>query len=140
MRTAVLALVALAVVSCSSVMPVRVDAGDVCYRCRRAIVESRLAGEVIAGTFVEKFRAPGCMAKYLKAHPEEQTAAVFVTDYTTGKMIPPRDAVFLPVVLDRNTGERDYRAYKTRAAADAASLETHTTPVAWHEVLEAAQP
>src|SRR4051812_31210211 len=88
--------VTLLLASCSSVAPVKVTAGDQCYRCRRIISDERVAGELIVGNFVSKFRAPGCMAKYLVDHPTER-GATFVTDYTTGKMIAPDTAFFVPL-------------------------------------------
>src|SRR5689334_21067722 len=104
------AFLAAAMTSCSAMAPVKVNAGDQCFRCRRSIIDERLAAETIdANGFVSKFRAPGCMAKYLVAHPNE-TGIVFVTDYVTGRMISPDAAFFVPVLLDRNTGEREYRA------------------------------
>ena len=64
----VLGLATLVVASCTTVAPVRVSAGEQCFRCRRTIVDARLAGETIDSSgFVSKFRAPGCMATYLVA-------------------------------------------------------------------------
>lgn len=66
MRTVDAMLVTLAtltVSACSSIARVRVNAGDQCFRCRRAILETRRAAEVIdRNGFVAKFRAPLCMA------------------------------------------------------------------------------
>ena len=133
------AIVAVALTSCSSVAPVKVSAGDQCFRCRRSIMDERLAGETIdANGFVSKFRAPGCMAKYFAAHPNE-TGTAFVTDYATGKMISPDTALFVPVVLDRNTGEREYRAYRLRPDANVAAGELGAAPVDWKTVLEKAR-
>jgi len=133
------AIVAVALTSCSSVAPVKVSAGDQCFRCRRSIMDERLAGETIdANGFVSKFRAPGCMAKYLAAHPSE-TGTVFVTDYATGKMMNPDAALFVPVVVDRNTGEHEYRAYRLRPDANVAAGELGAAPVDWKTVLEKAR-
>jgi len=137
-RTVVLGLAPLVLLSCSSIAPVRITGGDQCFRCRRPIVDTAMAAEQIQGGFVSKYRAPGCMAKYLVAHPDEG-GTLFVTDYATGKMIPPAEAVFVPLLLDRNTGETDYRAYKTGADASAAALELSTTPVDWQTVLDRAR-
>ena len=135
--TAFVAIVTLGVVSCSSIAPVKVIAGDQCFQCRRNIADVRLAGEIVGSSgLVSKFRAPGCMAKYLAAHPCED-GAVYVTDYTSGTMMSPKAALFVRVVLNRDTGERDYRAYRGQAEADAAALETHTVPFLWDAVLAA---
>jgi hypothetical protein len=133
------AVMAVALSSCSSITPVKVSAGDQCFRCRRAIMDERLAGETIdANRFVSKFRAPGCLAKYLAGHPNE-TGTVFVTDYATGKMISPDTALFVPIVLDRNTGEREYRAYRLRPDANVAAGGLGSVPIDWKTVLDKAR-
>ncbi len=129
---------ATAVASCSSIAPVRISAGDQCVRCRRYIQDTRLAGEMVyPGGLVEKFRAPGCMAKYLAAYPAP-TADVYVTDFTSRKLVAASRAVYVPVLLDRNTGETDYRAYTVRADADAAARELDSQVVDWTTVLDRA--
>lgn len=137
-RTLVLAMVPLVLLSCSSIAPVRINAGDQCFRCKRIISNTAMAAEQIQGGLVSKYRAPGCMAKYLVAHPDEG-GTLFVTDYTTGNMIPPAEAIFVPVVVDRNTGESDYQAYKSSADASAAAKELATMPVDWQTVLDRAR-
>jgi hypothetical protein len=124
-------------IACSAVVPAKINVGDQCFRCARNINETRLAGEQISG-FVEKFRAPGCMAKYLVKNPDDR-GTVFVTDYTTGKMVSPTGAFFVPVVLDEKTGESDYRAYSSKDAAAAAAAEARTHIVDWNTVLDRAR-
>jgi hypothetical protein len=125
--------------SCSSVAPLKVAVGDQCYRCRRSILNERVATETIdSNRFVSKFRGPGCMAKYLVAHPE-QRPTIFVTDYSTGKMMAPDQAFYVPELVDRNTGEVEYRAYRLQTAAVAFASETRALPIAWNEVLERAR-
>jgi hypothetical protein len=136
-RIVVLGLAPLVLLSCTSVGPAKINLGDQCFRCGRTINDSRLAGEQIAA-FVEKFRAPGCMAKYVVKNPGD-TGPIFVTDYTTGKMVKPSEAFFVPTVLDRNTGERDYRAYASKADADAAAAEARSETVDWKTVLDRAR-
>jgi hypothetical protein len=130
--------VTLLLASCSSVAPVKVTAGDQCYRCRRIINDERVAGEMIVGSFVSKFRAPGCMAKYLVDHPTER-GTTFVTDYTTGKMIAPERAYFVPLIVNEVTGERDYRAFSDKQVADVTARDLKTTTVNWTSVLERAR-
>jgi hypothetical protein len=126
---------ALIMLSCTTVSPVAVHAGDQCFRCRRPIVETAMAAELLDGNrMATKFRAPGCMAKYLAAHPDE-TGATVVTDYATGKWIPADRALFVPILLNRNTGESDYRAFLNPADADAAAAELHAVPVNWNGVI-----
>jgi hypothetical protein len=128
----------LLALSCTSVSPVAINAGDQCFRCRRAIVERAMAAELMDGNrMATKFRAPGCMAKYLADHPNE-TGTLFVTDYATGKWIRPQRAQFVPVLLNRDTGESDYRAFYNKTDADAAASELHSRPVDWQTVMERA--
>jgi len=125
--------------ACSSVAPVKVAAGDQCFRCRRYISNERTATETIdSNRFVSKFRGPGCMAKYLVAHPD-QRPIVFVTDYTTGRMMAPERAVYVQELVDRKTGETEYRAYRHQADADAFAAEALATPITWDAVLDLAR-
>jgi hypothetical protein len=130
---------ALLGLSCSSIRPVAINPGDQCFRCRRPIVETAMATELLDGNrMATKFRAPGCMAKYLAAHPEEN-GTVLVTDYPTGKWIRPEHAMFVPVVMNRDTGESDYRAFFNKSDADAAAAALHSVPVDWTAVKEKAR-
>lgn len=142
MRTRIgLALTAAALLaaSCSSIKPVQVSAGDTCYRCRRVILETRLAGEMVdPNGLAYKFRAPGCMAKYLAQHPGE-TGTVFVTDFTTGHMIDPARATFVPFIIEENSMERDYRAYLKKEDANAFANQVKAVAVDWATVLEKAK-
>jgi hypothetical protein len=57
---------------CSSVQPLKIAAGDRCFRCGRTIEDVRLAGEVIDKRgHALKFRTAGCMAKYLAGQPAD---------------------------------------------------------------------
>jgi hypothetical protein len=130
-----LGLATLAMLSCSSIAPVKIAAGDQCFRCRRYINDEKVATETIdTNHFVSKFRGPGCMAKYLASHPDEKST-IFVTDYATGRMIAPEAAFFVAQVVDRQTQETDYRAYRDRSAADAFAAETHAQAITWDAVL-----
>lgn len=127
---------ALLTLSCGSVSPVAVHSGDQCFRCRRPITERATAAELMDGNrFASKFRAPGCMARYLADHPGE-TGTTFVTDYATGKWVRPDRALFVPVVVNRNTGESDYHAFLDKGDADRAAAESHTVPIDWKTVME----
>jgi hypothetical protein len=129
---------ALLTLSCSSVRPMAIHDGDQCFRCRRPIVEKAMAAELMDGNLGSKFRAPGCMAKYLVDHPGE-TGTTFVTDYATGKWVRPERALFVPILLNRNTGESDYDAFLSKTDADAAAAVSHTVPIDWATVLEKAR-
>ena len=141
MRTTCLALLSVGVLSCSSVAPIKVATGEQCFRCRRPIIDTRFATETIEGDrtrIVSKFRGPGCMAKYLAAHPTEE-AVIFVTDYASGRMIAPAEAFYVIETVDRNTRETEYRAYGREADAKAAATQLNTTLVSWNSVLERAR-
>jgi hypothetical protein len=109
--------------ACASVQPVVVQAGDTCLGCRRAIGDVRIAAEMIDGLRAPfPFRTPACMARYVKGHPDHTVTALFVTDRTSGKMLPARDAWFVPTVIPvpgRKFGENDYAAFRSKADADA---------------------
>ena len=137
-RVLLLGLVPLVALSCGSVAPVKVTAGDQCFRCRRTIVDTRVAGEMIDAGWVTKYRGPGCLAKYLVAHSDE-TGTIFVTDFATGRMVSPTKAMYVPVVLDPRTGESDYRAYGLKTDAEAAAHETNTAAVDWNTILDKAR-
>lgn len=138
-RRSLLLMLAIGAASCSSVAPVKITAGDQCVRCRRIIQDPRFGGELVyKGGLVDKFKAPGCMAKYLTTYPAT-TASIFVTDFSSGKFVNASEAVYVPVLVDRNTGEADYRAYKVKAEADNAARELQTTPVDWNTVLQRAR-
>jgi hypothetical protein len=129
------AFATVATMACSSVAPMKIAAGDQCFRCRRYISETRVATEAIdANQFVSKFRGPGCMAKYLVNHPDEKST-LYVTDFSTGKMMTPNAGFYVREVVDRNTNETDYRAYRVKAEADAYAAQVDTTPIGWDAVL-----
>lgn len=130
------AAISMLAISCSSISPVKIAEGDQCFRCRRAITDTRLAAETLGRSgLVSKFKGPGCMATYLATHPIGDDA-VFVTDYATGKMISPDRARFVQLTVNPNTGERDFRAYLDSREADAAAMELHSTATNWNGVLE----
>jgi len=138
-RTICLALSSAIVLSCAPA-PVKLTGSDYCYRCRRYISNTRVAAETISGKprFVAKFRGPGCMAKYLVDHPDEQTT-VYVTDYASARMIPPAGAFYVAEIVDQNTRESDYRAYASEDDARTAAAELNTTTVSWEKVLDEAR-
>ncbi len=88
MRTAVplvVGLVLLASLSCSSVAPVAIRAGDICESCRRTIDNVKIAAEIVppAGRLPLKFRTVSCMARYVHEHGNSD-GELFVTDYENG--------------------------------------------------------
>jgi copper chaperone NosL len=127
-----LVMAGLLLVACG-VEPVRMMPGDICTRCRKTISDTRIAAELIdqAGR-AYKFHSTGCMAKYLKAHPEEQSGTLFATDYGTGRLVTVKSVKFVATPIDRDV---DYEAYYTDAGANDAASRGKTTPVEWQKVL-----
>ncbi len=124
---------ALAAASCT-VAPVKITEGEQCFRSRRTIVDARMAGEIVQGSLPMKFRTSGCMAKYLVDHPDE-AGTIFVTDYATGKLVSPDKALFVSVIVEPRTNERDYRAYSSLADAESAAVAAESTAIGWRQVL-----
>jgi hypothetical protein len=124
--------------ACASIQPAAVTAGDICLRCGRPVSDARLAGEIIDAMRAPfPFRTAGCMAKYIKAHPDKALTAIFVTDQRTGRMLPASDAWFVPTTVatpDGKRSEKDYLAF--RARSDAAALQTPNAPLKrWAQVV-----
>jgi len=128
----------LAALSCTSVSPVKVTAGDQCFRCRRTINDPKVAAEIVDGGLTTKYRGPGCLAKYLTGHTDE-TGTILVTDFSTGRMFPAAGGLYVPVIVDPNTGEKDYRAFKNAADAATAASALNVAPVSWSAVLHQTQ-
>lgn len=126
------------VAACSSLAPLPIRTGDVCFRCVRVITDERLGGELISPNgLMSKFRTSGCMAKYL-ARNADDSARLYFVDYDTGKFITAKTAVFVPFI-NRDTGERDYHVYAKGPVAEAAAREGSVRPVEWAQVLELAR-
>ena len=54
-------------------------------------------------------------------------------------MGPPESALFIPIVVNRDTGERDYAAYGYGADGECAALAANTVPRTWAAVRAAAE-
>ena len=136
MKKALWVAALVAVGACSSLKPLPIRAGDSCFRCRRTIEDVKRAAEMIdSSRMALPFRSAGCVAKYLIDHPEETPRAVFVTDYATGKLVSAQSALFVPVMLDDKTGERDYLAFASQQDATAFAHRHDTITVNWRGVM-----
>ena len=140
MRTVVPVVVGsflLAIVSCSSVTPVPIRAGDICEGCRRPIQNVKIAAEVVppAGRLALKFRTVSCMARYLHGHGSTE-GTVFVTDYQNGRFIQARSAIFVKSEIDENTRELDYYAFSDVSSAVAFGRKTGGTSIDWPGVVK----
>jgi NosL protein len=133
--SSVVGAVLLGGMACTTVRPIPIAAGDVCSRCRRPIVETSLAGEVItANLYASKYRTPACMAQYLIEHPQEAVEAVYVTDYTTGRLFDAENAHFVKTEVDPFTHETDFAAFMSSSEAIAFGAPTGFRPVDWNGV------
>jgi hypothetical protein len=145
MRTLYAVLVVAVVAGCASISPVVVQTGDSCYRCHRAIGETKLAAEIVdqSGTVMTSypFRTSGCLAKYLKEHPPSNASTIFVTDYTTGRMFAAESGWFAPMTrmsADGKKVEKDYAVFRSESEAKAFASEG--APRRWAQVLADAVP
>jgi hypothetical protein len=138
MRTtaAITLALGLLLTSCSSVRPVAIHAGELCYSCGRPITNIQLAAEAVsaAGQFM-KFRTVGCMAKYLTQHPDPMQG-VFVTDYQTGRMVRAQTATFVRADIDDVTHERDYYAFIDVRSAVEFGQAHETSPIDWLAIMQ----
>jgi copper chaperone NosL len=132
MKAAPLLAVALLVSACASVSPIPIRAGDVCFHCRRTIVDPSLAAEVISDQgHAFKFSSVTCLTEYLREHPEEGVRATFVTDHARGRLFAAGDAYYVRFVSDPTIGQVDFAAYRDKAAASAFAAKNKTTPIDW---------
>lgn len=125
---------------CTSVQPLKIEAGERCFRCGRTIEDTRLAGEIIDERgHALKFRTAGCMAKYLAADPDHDWRGIWVTDYGTGKFVKASNATFARITVNRNTNERDYAAFASADGAAAKAQEENSATTDWNAIVQAAQ-
>ena len=137
MRRLLLGAAFVSIWACTSVAPVKVQSGEVCYRCRRVIQDTKLAAETLDGKLVWKFRSVACVSRYLADHPQDKSQ-VFVTDYTTGNLVSPERALFV-ATFNRDNGEKDFIAFTDRAAANAEAYSRSVKPVDWQAVMSQAR-
>jgi catabolite regulation protein CreA len=140
MKVRVIVLTLLLAAGCSSAGPLPIQVGDLCFNCRRPIMDVHMAGEIITqNNQALKFKSAACMAKYIKAN-EDLVKVVYVTDYTTGRMIKAASATFVPfVTVERYVKTTDYAAYYAREGASAFAAERNSTLMTWKDVLARAE-
>jgi hypothetical protein len=121
--------------SCTSVTPVPIRAGDVCESCRRQILNVKIAAEIVPppGRLAMKFRTVSCMARYYREHAGENGAA-YVTDFDNGRLIQARTAVFVRSEIDENTKELDYYAFGDVKSAAAFSKKAGGGAADWPSI------
>ncbi len=138
MRTAVPLVVGfflLGLVGCSSVSSVPIRAGDICENCRRPIQNVKVAAELVPpGGLALKFRTVSCLAKYLN-HRQDAAGGIFVTDFSTGRLIGPQSAIFVKSEINENTKELDYYAFGSVSSALAFEKEHGGSATDWPSIV-----
>lgn len=130
----------LLVGACASTSPVPIRAGDVCFHCRRAIVDTRMAAEAISqAQRAYKFSSVACLKEYLKEHPNEEFRAIFATDYARDKFVEVDKARFVKITIDERTKAVDYVAFRFQEAATAFADQKQAPIIGWQEVLADAE-
>ena len=137
---AMLLMAGLVMVACSGMQPVQVATGDRCFRCRKIIAEPRVAAEIVDKSGqAYKFRTVGCMAKFIKANPNQQFDNIFATDFASGRLVKVSAVQFVPTMIGEGPERAlDYVAYFAQQGAIEAAQREKTTPVSWDGVLSAA--
>lgn len=135
MKAAPLLTAALLMVACASVSPIPIRSGDVCFHCRRTIVDTSMAAEVISEQgHAFKFSSVVCLTDYLREHPDETVRAMFVTDHGRGRLMSPANAYYVRFVPEPMIGEVDFAAFRDKDDAAAFAAKHKTTPVDWAAV------
>jgi hypothetical protein len=111
---------------CAPPRAVNVVAGEACERCRRPILNERLAAEHVgANGFALKFRTIHCMSTWLAKHPMASEDFLYVANFARDGWIRADRASFVRVIVNPNTMERDFIAFADSAlAAEAARTNT----------------
>jgi copper chaperone NosL len=141
MKRAAIALAALLAAGCSSLPPTPIYANDVCFRCSRAIGDTKLAGEIIdTGGRAFKFKTAACMAKFIvKQNPD--AGAIYVTDFQTGRLVKATAVTFVPMMVGEQYRNKElaYMAFSSSRTAREVAAREKTTAVEWEQVLETAR-
>jgi copper chaperone NosL len=123
--------------ACASTKPVPITAGDICFHCRKMIIEPNMAAQVIGQTqHAFKFSSVGCLTDYLRDRPDENPRAIYVTDYSRGKMLAARGARYVKFTVDPRTNTTDYAAFRQEEEAEQFAAEHRSAVVTWNDVLQ----
>ena len=117
--------------------------GDRCHRCDRLLSDPFIGAEVLLsdGKTVSKFRTVRCMLTHLADTPAD-VGEMLVVDDQTGALVSVDKAVFVPVSIDRHTGEEsygigdtDYVGFKSRKVAERFAARHGVTTMSWPAVV-----
>ena len=109
---------------------------DTCDACHMSVKDNGYAAEALtANGKVYKFDDIGCLAGYLKGHPDIKPAVVFIQDVSTREWLSAKDAFYVEAGDVQTPMEFGIHAFKT---ADAAGFFAKAHPGAralkWKEV------
>ncbi|HWP02400.1 MAG TPA: nitrous oxide reductase accessory protein NosL [Gemmatimonadaceae bacterium] len=110
---------------------------DSCDFCRMTIADVRFGGEIVTGTGrVYTFDSIECLASfYLQAERRDAFRGVWVSDYSTGVLIPVERAEFLAGSTIKSPMGRALLAV-SRDSLDALRQRFQAEPLSWANVLE----
>lgn len=137
MRAALIAVLSALLAGCTSARPVDVKVGEACWRCRRPILDTAIAAELMDSKgFASKFRTVHCMTTWIAQQKAPVEGQLWVMDSARKRWIRAERALYVRAVIDPRTMERDFLAFGDRAAASEAARRHESAVVQWADVLE----
>lgn len=117
--------------------PVDVVLGEACERCKRPIIDERIAAERIgANGFALKFRTIHCLSTWLGKREGADQGFVYVADFGKKEGWVRADrASFVRAIVNPNSMERDFIAFSDPARAAEAARKHNSAVVGWADVL-----
>lgn len=111
---------------------------DVCGTCRMTVSMQKFAAQVVApGELPVFFDDIGCLARYLKEHPDLPRGAVsFVADHRTGAWTPAAGAVFTRATGFETPMGSHLLAHASVASRDADPAATNGVDVPFEMIAE----
>jgi nitrous oxide reductase accessory protein NosL len=136
MRAASIVVLSALLAACAPSKPVNVTVGEACWRCRRPILDTAIAAELMdSNGFASKFRTVHCMTTWIAQQKGPVDGHLWVTDYARHRWIRAERAVYVRAVIDPRTMERDFLAFGDKEAATEAARKNASTVVPWTDVL-----
>ncbi|MBI1766496.1 MAG: nitrous oxide reductase accessory protein NosL [Acidobacteria bacterium] len=118
--------------------PAALSPEDMCTDCKMAISEKQFAAQYLTkdGEAV-KFDDLGCLARYLKSHPQQraESAAFFVMDYETKQWLNAESAFYVNSDKFQTPMRGGFAAFSTRQRAEAAAAAKQGRLFTWQAVL-----
>ncbi len=122
--------------------PAALSPEDMCTACKMAISEKQFAAQYLTkdGDAV-KFDDLGCLARYLKGHPQQRAdiAAFFVMDYETKQWLKAESAFFVHADKFQTPMSGGFAAFNARQPAEAEAAAKQGRLLTWQEVLASAK-